>query len=136
MALNKKINNIGENEIKYHRIKNLSINLNSGNSIVELESYTSKEYREKAKTQIDIKEKLTKLISQYESAIKLQNHELESAILEKLDKLKETRLDDLNIDYSVGTSVIELDILPEEFTLSAFYNKLLETPIYKGAKEV
>lgn len=136
MALNKKIKDIGENEIKYHRIKNLSINLNSGESIVEVESYTSKDYRNKAKTQIEIKEKLTKLISQYESAVNLQNHELETAILEKLDKLRETRLDDLNIDYSVGTSIIELDTLPEEFTLSAFYNKLLETPIYKGAKEI
>lgn len=136
MALNKKIKDVGENEIKYHRIKNLSINLNSGESIVEVESYTSKDYRNKAKTQIEIKEKLTKLISQYESAVNLQNHELEVAILEKLDKLRETRLDDLNIDYSVGTSVVELDTLPEEFTLSAFYNKLLETPIYKGAKEI
>jgi len=136
MALNKKIKDVGENEIKYHRIKNLSINLNSGESIVEVESYTSKDYRNKAKAQIEIKEKLTKLISQYESAVNLQNHELEVAILEKLDKLRETRLDDLNIDYSVGTSVIELDTLPEEFTLSAFYNKLLETPIYKGAKEI
>lgn len=136
MALNKKIKDIGENEIKYHRIKNLSINLNSGESIIEVESYSSKDYRNKAKTQIEIKEKLTKLINQYESAVNLQNHELEAAILEKLDKLRETRLDDLNIDYSVGTSIIELDTLPEEFTLSAFYNKLLETPVYKGAKEV
>lgn len=136
MALNKKIIEIGENDTKYHRIKNLSINLNSGETIAEIESYTSKEYRDKAKAQIEIKEKLTKLVDQYESAIKLGNHELEIALLDKLDSLRNTRLDELNKDYSVGTSIIELDTLPEEFTLSAFYNKLLETPIYKGAKEV
>ena len=136
MALNKKMVEIGENETLYHRIKSLSININSGDSIIELENYTSKDYRDKAKSQIEIKEKLAKLINQYESAISIQNHELEMALLEKLDKLQKTRLEELNKDYSVGISMVELDTLPEEFTLSAFYNKLLETPVYKGAKEV
>ena len=73
MALNKKIVEIGENDTKYHRIKNLSINLNSKEAIVEIESYTSERYRNKAKTQIEIKEKLTELINQYESAVKLES---------------------------------------------------------------
>ena len=37
MALNKKIVEIGENDTKYHRIKSLSINLNSKETIVEIE---------------------------------------------------------------------------------------------------
>ena len=136
MALNKKLTEVGENDIKYHRIKNLSINLNSNEVIAEVESYTSKEYRDKAKAQLEVKEKLTKLIDQYESAIKLQNHELEAALLEKLDKLRKTRLEELNKDFSVGTSFIELEGLPEEFTFMAFYKKLIKHPLYKGAKEI
>lgn len=136
MALNKSIVEIGENNTKYHRIKNLSINLNSNETAVEIESYTSKEYRDKAKAQIEIKERLTKLVDQYESAIKIGNHELEIALLNKLDSLRDTRLNELNKDYSVGISFIELDSLPKEFTLAAFYNKLIENPKFKGAKEI
>ena len=136
MALNKSIVEIGENNTKYHRIKNLSINLNSNEIVVEIESYTSKEHRDKAKTQIEIKERLTKLVDQYESAIKIGNHELEIALLNKLDSLRDTRLNELNKDYSVGISFIELDSLPKEFTLAAFYNKLIENPKFKGAKEI
>lgn len=136
MALNKNITEIGENSTKYHRIKNISINFNSGEALIEIESYTSKIYRNKAKEQIDIKSRLTKLVDQYESAINLRNHELESAILDKLDSLKNTRLDELNKNYSVGTSFELLEELPEEFTLKAFYNELLKNPKYKGAKEV
>ena len=136
MALNKKIVEIGENDTKYHRIKNLSINLNSKEAIVEIESYTSERYRNKAKTQIEIKEKLTELINQYESAVKLENHELEMALLNKLDLLRNTRLNELNKDYSVGTSFIELNNLPEEFTFTAFYNELIKNPKFKDAKEI
>ena len=136
MALNKSIVEIGENDTKYHRIKGISINLNSNEVIVEVESYTSKEYRDKAKVQIDIKERLVKLVSQYESAVKLQNHELEEALLGKLESLQKTRLEELNKDYSVGTSFVELGSIPEEFTFTAFYNELMKNPKYKGAKEV
>ena len=136
MALNKKIIELGENSIKYHRIKSLSINLNSGETIAEIEGYTSKEYRDKAKAQIEIKEKLTNLVEQYESAIKLQNHELEIALLEKLDNLRKTRLEELNKDYSAGVSFEVLEGIPENLTLATFYNKLLESSKYKGAKEV
>lgn len=136
MALNKSIIEIGENNTKYHRIKNLSINLNSKEVIAEVESYTSKEFRDKAKTQIDIKEKLTKLVNQYELAVKLKNHELEIAILDKLESLRNTRLEELNKDYSVGTSFETIEILPEEFTFKAFYEELIKNPKYKGAKEI
>lgn len=135
MALNKKITERGEAITSYHKIKSISIDLNNEETLIELENYTSKEYRDKAKEQVEIKKKITELVKQYNSASQKKDRDIEKAILEKLVNIKETRLNELNIDYVVSTSFISLDEIPEEFTLASFYN-MLTSGIYKGAKEV
>lgn len=135
MALSKKITERGEATTGYHKIKSLSIDLNNEETLIELENYTSKEYRDKAKEQVKIQNKIAELIKQYNSASEKKDHDMEKAILEKLVNIKETRLNELNVDYVVSTSFINLDEIPEKFTISDFYN-MLTSGVYKGAKEV
>lgn len=135
MALSKKITERGEATTGYHKIKSLSIDLNNEETLIELENYTSKEYRDKAKKQVEIQNKIAELIKQYNSASEKKDHDMEKAILEKLVNIKETRLNELNVDYVVSTSFINLDEIPEKFTISDFYN-MLTSGVYKGAKEV
>ena len=135
MALSKKITERGEATTGYHKIKSLSIDLNNEETLIELENYTSKEYRDKAKKQVEIQNKIAELIKQYNSATEKKDHDMEKAILEKLVNIKETRLNELNVDYVVSTSFINLDEIPEKFTISDFYN-MLTSGVYKGAKEV
>ncbi len=136
MALGKTIIEKSDLETSYHRIVNISMNVNTNESIVTLERYVSKEYRDKAKEQVKQKQQLDNLIAEYNHAVETNNIEVQKALLEKINQMNETVAPLLNKDYVVDTKDIILEFIPENPSYRTFYEELAKLPEFEDAEEV
>ena len=132
MAMNKEVIEDTGLKTMYHRISKINVDFKNNKAVIEVDNYVSKDYRDKAKKQQDIKFKIDTLIREYEDT--QNNNALALSLQEKIQNLQNLNKDLLGSEYSAGTTSIELDSLPEDMSYTGFYNELKKLDTYKDAE--
>lgn len=132
MAMNKEVIEDTGLKTMYHRISKINVDFKNNKAVIEVDNYVSKDYRDKAKKQQDIKFKIDTLIREYEDT--QNNNALALSLQEKIQNLQNLNKDLLESEYSAGTTSIELDSLPEDMSYTGFYNELKKLDTYKDAE--
>ena len=117
-------------KISYIKIAKISINYVLKQSIITLEEYISEEFRNKAKEQIELKNKLNELQNQLSTA---SDTILYQALLTKINYLQESNKELLNSNYSVGIKEVSLNFIPEDTSVKGYYNELKKIDDFKEA---
>ena len=120
----------------YHRIKSVNYNFLEGQTLVEIDSYTSKEYREKEKKIDELDKTINVLYNQYRTSIEKGEKQLADSIREKMNELQDVQDDLSSKNFIADTSVITIDSIPEDITISSIYKLLSTLEEYSDAKEV
>lgn len=132
MAMNKEVIEDTGLKTMYHRISKINVDFKNNKAVIEVDNYVSKDYRDKAKKQQDIKFKIDTLIREYEDT--QNNNALALSLQEKIQNLQNLNKDLLESEYSAGTTSIELESLPEDMSYTGFYNELKKLDTYKDAE--
>lgn len=132
MAMNKEVIEDTGLKTTYHRISKINVDFKNNKAVIEVDNYVSKDYRDKAKKQQDIKFKIDTLIREYEDT--QNNNALALSLQEKIQNLQNLNKDLLESEYSAGTTSIELESLPEDMSYTGFYNELKKLDTYKDAE--
>ena len=117
-------------KISYIKIAKISINYVLKQSIITLEEYISEEFRNKAKEQIELKNKLNELQNQISTA---SDTKLYQALLTKINYLQESNKELLNSNYSVGIKEVSLNFIQEDTSVKGYYNELKKIDDFKEA---
>ena len=128
MAINKSIIKQNGLATNYHKISNISLDFINHKCSVVLESYVSKDIRDKGIKAEKAKDDLQKLISQYELA---KDGELIKSLEEKINTFQELNKDILNENYIADQTLIELSFIPENTSCTGIYNQLMKLDDYK-----
>lgn len=130
MAINKSIIKQNGLATNYHRISNISLDFINHKCSVILESYVSKDIRDKGIKAEKAKDDLQKLISQYELA---KDGEIIKSLEEKINTFQELNKDILNENYIADQTLIELSFIPEDTSFAGIYNELMKLDDFKDS---
>ena len=130
MAINKSIIKQNGLATNYHKISNISLDFINHKCSVILESYVSKDIRDKGIKAEKAKDDLQKLISQYELA---KDGEIIKSLEEKLNTFQELNKDILNENYIADQTLIELSFIPEDTSFAGIYNELMKLDDFKDS---
>ena len=130
MAINKSIIKQNGLATNYHKISNISLDFINHKCSVLLESYVSKDIRDKGIKAEKAKDDLQKLISQYELA---KDGEIIKSLEEKINTFQELNKDILNENYIADQTLIELSFIPEDTSFAGVYNELMKLEEFKDS---
>lgn len=130
MAINKSIIKQNGLATNYHKISNISLDFINHKCSVVLESYVSKDIRDKGIKAEKAKDDLQKLISQYELA---KDGEIIKSLEEKINTFQELNKDILNENYIADQTLIELGFIPEDTSFTGIYNELMKLDDFKDS---
>lgn len=130
MAINKSIIKQNGLATNYHKISNISLDFINHKCSVILESYVSKDIRDKGIKAEKAKDDLQKLISQYELA---KDGEIIKSLEEKINTFQELNKDILNENYIADQTLIELSFIPEDTSFAGIYNELMKLDNFKDS---
>ena len=130
MAINKSIIKQNGLATNYHKISNISLDFINHKCSVLLESYVSKDIRDKGIKAEKAKDDLQKLISQYELA---KDGEIIKSLEEKINTFQELNKDILNENYIADQTLIELSFIPEDTSFAGIYNELMKLDDFKDS---
>ena len=130
MAINKSIIKQNGLATNYHKISNISLDFINHKCSVVLESYVSKDIRDKGIKAEKAKDDLQKLISQYELA---KDGEIIKSLEEKINTFQELNKDILNENYIADQTLIELSFIPEDTSFTGIYNELMKLDDFKDS---
>ena len=130
MAINKSIIKQNGLATNYHKISNISLDFINHKCSVVLESYVSKDIRDKGIKAEKAKDDLQKLISQYELA---KDGEIIKTLEEKINTFQELNKDILNENYIADQTLIELSFIPEDTSFAGIYNELMKLDDFKDS---
>lgn len=130
MAISKSIIKQNGLATNYHRISNISLDFINHKCSVILESYVSKDIRDKCIKAEKAKDDLQKLISQYELA---KDGEIIKSLEEKINTFQELNKDILNENYIADQTLIELSFIPEDTSFAGIYNELMKLDDFKDS---
>ena len=130
MAISKSIIKQNGLATNYHKISNISLDFINHKCSVVLESYVSKDIRDKGIKAEKAKDDLQKLISQYELA---KDGEIIKSLEEKINTFQELNKDILNENYIADQTLIELSFIPEDTSFAGIYNELLKLDDFKDS---
>ena len=130
MAINKSIIKQNGLATNYHKISNISLDFINHKCSVILESYVSKDIRDKGIKAEKAKDDLQKLISQYELA---KDGEIIKSLEEKINTFQELNKDILNENYIADQTLIELSFIPEDTSFAGIYNELMKLDDFKDS---
>lgn len=130
MAINKSIIKQNGLATNYHKISNISLDFINHKCSVVLESYVSKDIRDKGIKAEKAKDDLQKLISQYELA---KDGEIIKSLEEKINTFQELNKDILNENYIADQTLIELSFIPEDTSFAGIYNELMKLDDFKDS---
>lgn len=130
MAINKSIIKQNGLATNYHKISNISLDFINHKCSVILESYVSKDIRDKGIKAEKAKDDLQKLISQYELA---KDGEIIKSLEEKINTFQELNKDILNENYIADQTLIELSFIPEDTSFTGIYNELMKLDDFKDS---
>lgn len=130
MAINKSIIKQNGLATNYHKISNISLDFINHKCSVLLESYVSKDIRDKGIKAEKAKDDLQKLISQYELA---KDGEIIKSLEEKINTFQELNKDILNENYIADQTLIELGFIPEDTSFAGVYNELMKLEEFKDS---
>ena len=133
MAIKKEILRDSGITTTYHRIKAIVINENLNQCLVTLEEYLDEEHRNTAKDVNNIKNQINEL---YHKAEHTKDEDTSKALIEKATVLQNSNLDNFKAKFFVKETNIALDYIPEDRTVSGFYNELKKLPEYTNSEEV
>ena len=128
MAISKSIIKQNGLATNYHKISNISLDFINHKCSVVLESYVSKDIRDKGIKAEKAKDDLQKLISQYELA---KDGEIIKSLEEKINTFQELNKDILNENYIADQTLIELSFIPEDTSFAGIYNELMKLDDFK-----
>ena len=120
----------------YHRVKSINYNFLEEQTLVEIDSYISEEYREKEKKIYDLEKTIDILYNQYRTSIERGEKQLAESIHSRIEELNDKLEEMSSKNYIVDTSVITIDSIPEDITVSSIYKLLMTLEEYSDAKEV
>ena len=130
MAISKSIIKQNGLATNYHKISNISLDFINHKCSVILESYVSKDIRDKGIKAEKAKDDLQKLISQYELA---KDGEIIKSLEEKINTFQELNKDILNENYIADQTLIELGFIPEDTSFAGIYNELMKLDDFKDS---
>lgn len=130
MAISKSIIKQNGLATNYHKISNISLDFINHKCSVVLESYVSKDIRDKGIKAEKAKDDLQKLISQYELA---KDGEIIKSLEEKINIFQELNKDILNENYIADQTLIELSFIPEDTSFAGIYNELMKLDDFKDS---
>ena len=130
MAISKSIIKQNGLATNYHKISNISLDFINHKCWVILESYVSKDIRDKGIKAEKAKDDLQKLISQYELA---KDGEIIKSLEEKINTFQELNKDILNENYIADQTLIELSFIPEDTSFAGIYNELMKLDDFKDS---
>ena len=130
MAISKSIIKQNGLATNYHKISNISLDFINHKCSVVLESYVSKDIRDKGIKAEKAKDDLQKLISQYELA---KDGEIIKSLEEKINTFQELNKDILNENYIADQTLIELSFIPEDTSFAGIYNELMKLDDFKDS---
>lgn len=130
MAISKSIIKQNGLATNYHKISNISLDFINHKCSVILESYVSKDIRDKGIKAEKAKDDLQKLISQYELA---KDGEIIKSLEEKINTFQELNKDILNENYIADQTLIELSFIPEDTSFAGIYNELMKLDDFKDS---
>lgn len=130
MAISKSIIKQNGLATNYHKISNISLDFINHKCSVILESYVSKDIRDKGIKAEKAKDDLQKLISRYELA---KDGEIIKSLEEKINTFQELNKDILNENYIADQTLIELSFIPEDTSFAGIYNELMKLDDFKDS---
>ena len=130
MAISKSIIKQNGLATNYHKISNISLDFINHKCSVVLESYVSKDIRDKGIKAEKAKDDLQKLISQYELS---KDVEIIKSLEEKINTFQELNKDILNENYIADQTLIELSFIPEDTSFAGIYNELIKLDDFKDS---
>ena len=130
MAISKSIIKQNGLATNYHKISNISLDFINHKCSVVLESYVSKDIRDKGIKAEKAEDDLQKLISQYELA---KDGEIIKSLEEKINTFQELNKDILNENYIADQTLIELNFIPEDTSFAGIYNELMKLDDFKDS---
>ena len=133
MAMKKEILKESGLTASYHKIKNIIINEVKEQCIVTLEEYIDETYRDKAK---EVKETLEAIDEMYHQIYSVKDEAIVNALLEKVETLQARSEELVESKYYIGENVVTLDYIPEDTTVTGFYNELKKIDRYADSEEI
>lgn len=131
MALNKKIVKDSGLSVSYFRILNIEINYVYDISTITIEEYISEDYRNKAKKKAELLNTIAELEQQSNTT---KDFKLKESLIEKINTIYNSNKELLANNYSTGINKVELDYVPEDLSISNFYNIIKNLDLYKDSK--
>lgn len=133
MAMKKEILKESGLTASYHKIKNIAINEMKEQCIITLEEYIDETYRDKAK---EVKETLDAIDEIYHQIYSVKDEAIVNALLEKVGTLQARSEELVESKYYIGENVVTLDYIPEDTTVTGFYNELKKIDRYADSEEI
>lgn len=133
MALSKKIIKDSGLSVSYFRILNIEVDYVYNMSIITIEEYISEDYRNKAKKKAELLNTITELEQQSNAT---KDSKLKESLMEKISIIQNSNKELLANNFSTGINKIELDYIPEDLSISNFYNIIKELDLYKDSKSI
>lgn len=131
MALNKKIVKDSGLSVSYFRILNIEVNYVYDISTITIEEYISEDYRNKAKKKAELLNTIAELEQQSNTT---KDFKLKESLIEKINTIYNSNKELLANNYSTGINKVELDYVPEDLSISNFYNIIKNLDLYKDSK--
>ena len=130
MAISKQTIKQNGLETNYHKINNIIFDFINNKTIIIIESYVSKEVREKGIRKEELLEDLRNLSSQIQNT---KDSEIIKALEEKIYKLQEDNKNIINGQFIADQTQIVLDYIPENCTFENIYKELMNLEEYKDS---
>lgn len=136
MAILKEI--ILENGIKtnYHRIGEAHFNLIESQALIKIYSYISEEYRNEEKKIDSLTKIINALTLQYNQALNNKDSQMVDSFYNKIEESKIQRDNLLSKQFYVSSSIITLDLIPDDLSLNNLYRLITTLDTYSNSKEV
>lgn len=131
MALNKKIVKDSGLSVSYFRILNIEVNYVYDISTITIEEYISEDYRNKAKKKAELLNTIAELEQQSNTT---KDFKLKESLIEKINTIYNSNKELLANNYSTGINKVELDYVPEDLSISNFYNIIKNLDLYEDSK--
>lgn len=131
MALDKKIVKDSGLSVSYFRILNIEVNYVYDISTITIEEYISEDYRNKAKKKAELLNTIAELEQQSNTT---KDFKLKESLIEKINTIYNSNKELLANNYSTGINKVELDYVPEDLSISNFYNIIKNLDLYKDSK--
>ena len=103
----------------------------SENVLSSFEEYISEDYRNKAKKKAELLNTIAELEQQSNTT---KDFKLKESLIEKINTIHNSNKELLANNYSTGINKVELDYVPEDLSISNFYNIIKNLDLYKDSK--